>query len=51
MSTQETNLKELCNNLVEKHTSEHTSKLKIQAEEINQLENYKKSFTKTDFKT
>ena len=41
MTAQETNLKELCNNLVEKLTSELTSELKIQAEVINQFENDK----------
>ena len=41
LSTQETNLKGLCKDLVEKLTSELTSKLKIQAERINQLENNK----------
>ena len=39
LTAQETNLKELCNNLVEKITSELTGELKIQAERINQLEN------------
>ena len=39
--TPETNLKELCNNLPEKLTNELTSKFKIQAERINQLENDK----------
>ena len=42
LSIEETNLKELCNNLPEKLTSELTSKLKIQAERINQLENDKR---------
>ena len=41
LSTQKTNLKELCNNLPEKLSSELTSKLKSQAERINQLENDK----------
>ena len=41
LSTQETNLKELCNNLPEKLSSELTSKLKSQAERINQLKNDK----------
>ena len=41
LTTQETNLKDLCNNLVEKLTSEPTSELKIQAERINQLKNDK----------
>ena len=41
LTAQETNLKELCNNLVEKLTSELTSELKIQAERINQLKNDK----------
>ena len=41
LTRQETNLKELCNNLVEKLTCELTSKLKIQAERFNQLENDK----------
>ena len=41
LSTQETNLKEFCNNLMEKLTSELTSKLETQAERINQLENDK----------
>ena len=39
LTTQETNLKDLCNNLVEKLTSEPTSELKIQAERIYQLKN------------
>ena len=39
LTAQETNLKELCNNLMEKITSELTGELKIQAERINQLEN------------
>ena len=39
LTAQETNLKELCNNLIEKITSELTGELKIQAERINQLEN------------
>ena len=50
LTAQETNLKELCNNFVEKLTSELTSELKIQTERINQLENDKKSFTKTGFR-
>ena len=41
LAAQETNLKELCNNLVEKLNSELTSEFKIQAERINQLENDK----------
>ena len=41
LTTQATNLKDLCNNLVEKLTSEPTSELKIQAERINQLKNDK----------
>ena len=41
LSTQENNLKELCNNLVEIITSELLSKLKVQAERINQLGNNK----------
>ena len=41
LTTQVTNLKDLCNNLVEKLTSEPTSELKIQAERINQLKNDK----------
>ena len=41
LTTQETNLKKLWNNLVEKLTSELTSELKIQAEKINQLKNDK----------
>ena len=41
LSTQETNLKEICNNLPEKLSSELTSKLKSQAERINQLKNDK----------
>ena len=41
LSTQETNLKKLGNNLVEKRTGELIRKLKIQAERINQLENDK----------
>ena len=41
LSTRETNLKEFCNNLMEKLTSELTSKLETQAERINQLENDK----------
>ena len=41
LSTRKTNLKELCNNLPEKLSSELTSKLKSQAERINQLENDK----------
>ena len=41
LSTQKTNLKELCNNLPEKLSSELTSKLKSQAERINQLKNDK----------
>ena len=51
LTTQEINLKELCNNFVEKLTSELTSELKIQAERINQLKNDKKYFTKTGFRT
>ena len=39
LTAQETNLKELCNNLMEKISSELTGELKIQAERINQLEN------------
>ena len=39
LTAQETNLKELCNNLMEKITCELTGELKIQAERINQLEN------------
>ena len=50
LTAQETNLKELCNNFVEKLTSELTSELKIQTERINRLENDKKSFTKTGFR-
>ena len=34
LSTQETNLKEFCNNLMEKLTSELTSKLETQAKEL-----------------
>ena len=41
LTAQETNLKELCNNLVENHTNELPSELKIQAKRINQLENDK----------
>ena len=41
LTAQETNLKELSNNLVEKLTSELTSELKIQTERINQLEDDK----------
>ena len=41
LTAQETNLKELCNNLVKKLTSELTSELKIQAEIINHLKNDK----------
>ena len=41
LSTQETILKERCTNLVEKLPSELISKLKIQPERINQLENDK----------
>ena len=41
LSTQETNLKEICNNLPEKLSSELTSKLKSQAERTNQLKNDK----------
>ena len=41
LSTQETILKERCTNLVEKLPSELRSKLKIQPERINQLENDK----------
>ena len=41
LTIQETNFKKLCNNLVEKNTSELTSELKIQEERINQLENDK----------
>ena len=41
LSTQETILKELCTNLVEKLPSELINKLKIQPERINQLENDK----------
>ena len=41
LTAQETNLKELCNNLVEKLTSELISELEIQAERINQLKNDK----------
>ena len=41
LTIQETNFKKLCNNLVEKNTSELTSELKIQGERINQLENDK----------
>ena len=37
-----TYLKEICNNLVEKCTSELTGKLQIQAERIDHLENDKR---------